>query len=370
MQSQPTTVNQQAQQKETIKIITDQQQLMQLLNNRQALKTKISTLKPLKLISTSSTATTTQAPKVQLITTAQANTQSQQSIVSVLPATIITTQQQQQQQTPQISQTPILIAASNPQPTVAANGKIQIQPLNKYIAVAPQPNNADLVSSAAKKIKIENPLVTTTYRPAAVMKPLAPKSASTQLIATPTSTSSQTTAKIVNKNPPINILVTPNPVQTQTTCVDTINKDSISVNTILYSTDSQSSSNTSPSQALILTNDLNKALNETANNNNALTKKQFRMMKNRESACLSRKRKKEVSFNYNKNNNKKSPLIYKIHFCFIFKYMQNLEEKLKEIFIENQKLKTENNSLKEKITTLQNEVNLFQKKKIDFTVFF
>ena len=37
--------------------------------------------------------------------------------------------------------------------------------------------------------------------------------------------------------------------------------------------------------------------------------------------------------------------------------MQNLEEKLKEIFIENQKLKSENNSLKEKINSLTIEVS-------------
>jgi hypothetical protein len=45
--------------------------------------------------------------------------------------------------------------------------------------------------------------------------------------------------------------------------------------------------------------------------------------------------------------------------------MQNLEEKLKEIFLENQKLKSENNSLKEKINLLSIEVSflVFKKKK-------
>ena len=37
--------------------------------------------------------------------------------------------------------------------------------------------------------------------------------------------------------------------------------------------------------------------------------------------------------------------------------MQNLEEKLKEIFLENQKLKSENNSLKEKINSLTIEAS-------------
>lgn len=37
--------------------------------------------------------------------------------------------------------------------------------------------------------------------------------------------------------------------------------------------------------------------------------------------------------------------------------MQSLEEKLKEIFMENEKLKFENNCLKEKVANLTNEVN-------------
>lgn len=64
-----------------------------------------------------------------------------------------------------------------------------------------------------------------------------------------------------------------------------------------------------------------------------IMKRQQRMIKNRESACLSRKRKKE--------------------------YMSNLEQKLQEFSSENQKLRQENSTLKRKIDFLQSEVKVW-----------
>jgi hypothetical protein len=62
-----------------------------------------------------------------------------------------------------------------------------------------------------------------------------------------------------------------------------------------------------------------------------LVKKQSRMIKNRESACLSRKRKKE--------------------------YVTTLEESAKEVRGENEELKQENQKLREKVLVLETEVN-------------
>lgn len=63
-----------------------------------------------------------------------------------------------------------------------------------------------------------------------------------------------------------------------------------------------------------------------------LFKKHSRMIKNRESACLSRKRKKE--------------------------YIQNLEESLKQIKEQNNTMNLENQELKEKNLVLETEVTI------------
>lgn len=70
--------------------------------------------------------------------------------------------------------------------------------------------------------------------------------------------------------------------------------------------------------------------NSSSNVDPNLIKKQNRMIKNRESACLSRKRKKE--------------------------YMQSLEDSLKEVTKKNEDLTKENQQLKEKVSTLEAEV--------------
>lgn len=106
-----------------------------------------------------------------------------------------------------------------------------------------------------------------------------------------------------------------------------------------------STENSSPNTGLILSPMISNLASPSVNSNNDnlvlqnnidpnLAKKQSRMIKNRESACLSRKRKKE--------------------------YMQTLEESLKQVKDQNENLKKENLSLKEKVLVLETENNLLK----------
>ncbi len=100
-------------------------------------------------------------------------------------------------------------------------------------------------------------------------------------------------------------------------------------------------------------------------------KKQQRMIKNRESACLSRKRKKEVSVVVKLNKNEHTHTythrsqgrIFISILCFLchHQYMSGLEQRLKDCSMENEKLRQENSNLRKKIDVLHSEVCSFIK---------
>ncbi|CAF0724673.1 unnamed protein product [Brachionus calyciflorus] len=93
---------------------------------------------------------------------------------------------------------------------------------------------------------------------------------------------------------------------------------------------------TQQTQPLFITSPTTQADNNQQIDSEIL-KKQSRMIKNRESACLSRKRKKE--------------------------YLQNLETSLKEEMDKNEKLTKENEELKNKVKILEAENNLLKQQK-------
>lgn len=297
-QQQPQYDQQKQGKKETIKIINDQQ-LIQLLNTRQLTPTnkspQITTVKQIKNIQTAPNQQQQQQQKIQILNAPSVNNQ---QIVSVLPATII----QGNSATAVVqSPTPIVIASSNhqsPHSSISSqsasfnNPKIvSIQPLNKVISIAPQSNSVtlDTSGSAAKRIKIENGTSSVNRNN---IKPLAPK------------VNTQNAPQIVKPNP---ILINKPPTAAIEMLIPTVNKQqqqqqqiltSPSIATILYST--TESQNEAEQTTLFFGSEDTNSNNDMNNGDSnqylsSLSKKQFRMMKNRESACLSRKRKKEVS---------------------------------------------------------------------------
>ena len=75
------------------------------------------------------------------------------------------------------------------------------------------------------------------------------------------------------------------------------------------------------------------------------------MIKNRESACISRQKRKEVSFKT-------------VHCCstsmlYSPQYVQTLEARLKEAALKNSALLQENTSLRKQMNALEKEVSVF-----------
>lgn len=80
------------------------------------------------------------------------------------------------------------------------------------------------------------------------------------------------------------------------------------------------------------------------------SKRQLRLIKNRESACISRQKKKEV--------HSVTHWSCPVNKIFLYQYVQSLETRLKEAAMKNNALMKENHLLREKLSRVQDEVGI------------
>ena len=83
-----------------------------------------------------------------------------------------------------------------------------------------------------------------------------------------------------------------------------------------------------------------------------MTKRQQRMIKNRESASISRQKKKEVGV----TRENARWFTISIYIYSSLQYLQTLEARLKEAALKNNALLSENDVLRKQVSILENEV--------------